>query len=175
MNKGLVIYRSKYGATKKYVDMIGEELDCETVEIKNSRDFAREDREWVVLAGGIYAGGIAGLSILRKNCKYLKNHKTAVFCVGASPFDEKAIEEVRTRNFRGDLQNIPVFYGRGAWDESRMTGKDRILCKILQKVIARSDPDSCEPWMKALLASAGETCDWTDRRYLQPLLEYLRT
>ena len=29
-----------------------------------------------------------------------------------------------------------------------------------------------EPWMKALMDAMGE-CDWTDKKYLKPLLEYI--
>ena len=28
--------------------------------------------------------------------------------------------------------------------------------------------------MSALMCAAGETCDWADRKYLEPLLLYLR-
>ena len=72
-----------------------------------------------------------------------------------------------------DLKNIPTFYGRGAWDEENMTFKDRTLCKMLQKAIAKKDPNTYEPWMKALMSAVGEKCDWTDKEYLKPLLEYI--
>ena len=33
MNDVLVLYKSKYGATKKYVDMLKKELDCDVYEM----------------------------------------------------------------------------------------------------------------------------------------------
>ena len=174
MNKGLVLYKSKYGAVKKYTAMLKSELPCDICEIGKDKlpDFNPYD--WIVFAGGIYAGGISGLHILKKNYKHLASQKLVVFCVGASPYDEKSFTELKVHNFRGDLENIPVFYGRGMWDESKMSWKDRALCKMLQKAVAKKDPSSCEPWMKALLCSAGTACDWTDRSYLIPLLSYLK-
>lgn len=45
---------------------------------------------------------------------------------------------------------------------------------MLQKAVAKKDPDTYEPWMKALMSAVGQSCDWTDRKYLTPLAEYLR-
>ena len=45
--------------------------------------------------------------------------------MGASPYDEKALQEVKEHNLKEDLRDIPMFYGRGAWDEEAMTFTDR--------------------------------------------------
>lgn len=169
----LVVYKSKYGATEKYAEMLKEAFECDVVEAGKFNRAMLTGRRCIILAGGIYAGGIAGIDILRKNISQLKGKKVAVFCVGASPFDEKAVEEVRTRNMKGDLQNIPLFYGRGAWDESKMSFKDRTMCKMMQKMVAKKSPSEYEPWMTALMSAMGESCDWTDEKYLKPLIEYV--
>ena len=174
MKKGLILYRSKYGATKKYAGMLKEALSCDCDEIGSGKEQEPQAYDWIILAGGIYAGGIAGLEVLRKNYPMWKDKKLAVFCVGASPYDAKALEEIRARSMKGALQDIPVFYGRGAWDESGMTWKDRMLCGMLKKMIAKKDAASMEPWMKALLSAAGKKCDWTDQKYLEPLIQYIR-
>lgn len=173
MNKVLVVYKSKYGATEKYAGMLQEEFGCDIMDMKEYDNAVLKNYSRIIFAGGIYAGGISGISTLRKNWNYIKDKKTAVFCVGASPFDEKAIEEVKKHSLKGDLEGVPLFYGRGAWDESRMNFKDRTLCKMLQKMVAKQDPSACEPWMKALLSAVGEKCDWTDKKYLIPLWEYM--
>ena len=53
--------------------------------------------------------------------------------MGASPYDEKALKEVKEHNLKDDLHDIPMFYGRGAWDEEAMTFTDRTMCRMLQK------------------------------------------
>lgn len=175
MNKILVLYKSKYGATKKYAAMLKEELSCDVFEVADYKKTLVEKYDCIIFAGAIYAGGMAGLNTLRKNYENLKHKKIAILCVGASPFDEKAIEEVKTHNLKKDMEDIPFFYGRGAWNESTMTLKDRTLCKMLQKMISKKDSASYEPWMKELLRSQGQVCDWTDKKYIIPLLEYIRT
>lgn len=172
MQKGLILYQSKYGATKKYADWLVEKTNFDCIETAKAKDLTQYDT--VILCGGIYASGIAGLAFFRKNIAQLAHKKAAILCVGASPYDEKALNEVKTHNLKKDLQNIPLFYGRGAWDEKSMTVKDRMLCKMLQKALAKRDPATYEPWMGALMGAVGKKCDWTDPKYLKPLLDYIK-
>ena len=127
----------------------------------------------IILGGGVYASGIAVLQFIKKNIGRLGNKKIVVFAVGASPYDEKAIMQIRKMHFKDELRNIPLFYCRGAWDEEKMKFTDRTLCKMLQKVVAKQNPDEYEPWQKALMCAAGQKCDWTDKAYLEALLKYI--
>lgn len=174
MEKGIILYQSRYGATEKYAKWLTAMTGFECMERKKAdiRDIKRYDT--IVLGGGIYASGISGLSFFRKNKRQLKGKKLAVFCVGASPYDASAMEEIRRRNFKEDLADIPCFYCRGAWQESRMSLKDKALCAMLKKAVARQDPAGYEPWQKALMEAIGKDCDWTDQAYLIPLMEYLQ-
>ena len=173
MKNGIVIYKSKYGATEKYANWLAEATGYACMEMSKATLALVLPYRTIVLCGGIYASGIAGLSFLKKHFRNLKGKKIAVFCVGASPYDEQAFNEIKKYNLKNELSDIPLFYGRGAWDESRMSFKDRTLCKLLQKAIAKKDPNTYEPWMKALMCAAGKSCDWTDKKYLDLILNYL--
>lgn len=173
MAKGILLYQSKYGAAKKYADWLAEAVPFDCIETGKADVKKVAAYEVIVLVGGIYASGIAGISFLKKNRKNLKDKRIAVFCTGASPYEEEAFRQIREHNFKGDLQEIPCFYGRGAWDEERMSFKDRTLCKMLQKAVAKQDPATYEPWQRALMCAAGQKCDWTDKKYLQPLIEWI--
>lgn len=174
MTKGIIVYQSKYGATKKYAEWLQVMTNFQCIEISKAVVNEVAQYETIILCGGVYASGIAGLSFLKKNIGKLKNKKLAILCVGASPYDEKAFTEIKARNLTGDLRDIPLFYGRGAWDESKMKFLDRTLCKMLQKSVVKKDPSTYEPWMNALMCAVGQTCDWTDKKYLIPLMDYLK-
>ncbi len=173
MKNGIILYQSKYGATKKYVDWLVEETKFEIIVTSKANINKVKQYDFIILAGGIYASGISGLSFLKKNYNDIKDKKIAVFCVGASPYEEKAFKQICEHNLKNDIKDIPMFYGRGAWDEEKMTFKDRTLCKMLQKVVAKQDPKTYEPWQKALMSAVGQKCDWTEKKYLQPLLEWI--
>ena len=173
MKNGIILYQSKYGATKKYVDWLVEETKFEIIVTSKANINKVKQYDFIILAGGIYASGISGLSFLKKNYNDIKDKKIAIFCVGASPYEEKAFKQICEHNLKNDIKDIPMFYGRGAWDEEKMTFKDKTLCKMLQKVVAKQDPKTYEPWQKALMSAVGQKCDWTEKKYLQPLLEWI--
>lgn len=173
MSRGIILYQSKYGATKKYADWLVEETGYDCIETKDAKVANLQNYDVIILGGGVYASGIAGLQFIKKNIGRLGNKKIVVFAIGASPYDEKAIMQIRKMHFKDELRNIPLFYCRGAWDEEKMKFTDRTLCKMLQKVVAKQNPDEYEPWQKALMCAAGQKCDWTDKAYLETLLKYI--
>lgn len=168
---GIILYQSKYGATKKYADWLSEETGFPCVETKKARIDEVSKYDVIVLGGGIYASGIAGLSFLKKHIDALKGKKIIVFCDGASPYEEKAFGELVSRNMTGSLEGIPCFYCRGAWDPNGMNAVDKTMCKMLLKAVTKKDPADCEVWEKALLEAGDSKCDWTDRKYLEPIIK----
>ena len=170
---GVILYQSKYGATKKYASWLSEETGFSIVETKKAKIEDIEKFDTIVLGGGIYASGIAGVSFLKKNIEVLKNKRIIVFCVGASPYDEKDFLEVVHHNMKDKLCSIPCFYCRGAWNMDEMSIIDRNLCKMLRKAVAKKKTEELENWEKALAAAGDGSCDWTDREYIKPILRML--
>lgn len=170
---GIILYQSKYGATKKYADWLSEELGFPCSETKKAHISEVMNCDTVILGRGIYASGIAGLPFLKKNIGSLKGKKIAVFCCGASPYEEDAFKEVVKHNMKDGLEDIPVFYCRGSWDMEKMSFADRTLCNMLRKAVSKKDPSEYEIWEKALMVVKDEKCDWTDKEYLKPLVEFI--
>ena len=176
MTNGIILYQSKYGATKKYADWLKEATRFDCIETKKATLAAVQPYETLVLMGGVYASGVAGLSFLKKNITALKGKRIFVFASGASPYDEAAIQQCKAHNLKGELTGLPFFYGQGAWNMAGMTLRDRTLCKLLLKAVAKQDPSTYEPWQKALMEAGPDTvADWTDKARLEPLLAALRT
>lgn len=174
MSKGIILFQSKYGATKKYAAWLQEVTGFDCIQTKRASADALQGYDVIILGGGVYASGISGFSFLKKNFEKLKKKKLGVFCVGASPYDEKAIEQIRQMHFIDELSSVPLFYFRGAWDEEAMSFGDRTLCRMLQKAVAKQDPNTYEPWQKALMCAVGQKCDWTDKSYIKPLIQYIQ-
>ena len=169
--KGIILYTSKYGATKRYAEWLAEETGFDCVETKRAKIEDVKQYDTILLGGGIYASGIAGLSFLKKNIEHLREKKVIVFCDGASPYEERAFQQIVAHNLKDSLAGLPCFYCRGAWDPDAMSLADRTLCRMLQKAVAKKKPEDCEIWEKALLEAGDQKHDWTDRSYLAPILE----
>ena len=91
MRKGIILYQSKYGSAKKYAQWLKQETGYALMETKKAELHQLSNFDVIVLGGGVYASGIAGLQFLKKNISRLSDKKIAVFAVGASPYDEKAV------------------------------------------------------------------------------------
>ena len=55
---GIILYQSKYGATKKYAEWIFEETGFEHIETKKADIKKVVNFDTIVLGGGIYASGM---------------------------------------------------------------------------------------------------------------------
>ena len=117
--RGIILYASKYGATKQYADWLAEETGFDCIETKRAKISDIRQYDTIILGGGIYASSIAGLSFLKKNIGQLQGKKIIVFCDGASPYEEKAFEQMKSHNLKDLLAGLPCFYCRGAWDFER--------------------------------------------------------
>lgn len=171
--KGILLYKSRYGATEKYARWISEETGFDCVGTQGAKASVLQDYDVIILGGGIYASDIADLSFLKKNIEALKEKQIIVFSVGASPYDEDPFQEIVNHNMKDKLSDIPCFYCRGAWDMDKMSFMDRNLCKLLRKAVAKKDPTDYQFWEKALMAAGENSCDWTDKGYIEPILKIL--
>lgn len=175
MSNGVILYQSKYGATKKYAEWLSTETGFSVTETKKAKIENMDKYDTIVLGGGLYASRIAGLSFLKKNIEALKQKKIIVFCVGASPYDKDSFREIVNCNMKNELSKISCFYCRGMWDLNNMSFIDRNLCKMLQKSVAKKPAEDLEVWEMALVAADGAFCDWTDKAYLAPIITALQT
>ena len=67
--KKIVIYKSKYGATDRYANWIGEELSCPVVEMSDFKKEMVQENDVIIYGGGVHAGGIRGWEDFKKYIK----------------------------------------------------------------------------------------------------------
>ena len=173
MSKGIILYQSKYGATEKYANWLREATGFDLLETKRADISQVLSYDTVILGGGVYASGIAGISFLKKNFARLQGKRIAVFCVGMSPCDGENLEQIRQLNLSGDMSDIPLFYCRGACDPGRMTFLHRLLCRMLRNAVAKKPAAERNPLEESMLTVGDSSVDWTDRKYLEALTEWV--
>ena len=92
--RGIILYQSKYGATKKYAAWLSEATGFPMQGINAAKASDLRQYDLLIVGGGIYASGIAGLSYLKKNPDIWNGKNVLVFCVGASPYEETTFKEI---------------------------------------------------------------------------------
>lgn len=174
MNKIAVVYKSKYGSTKRYAQILQNHLEADVIESKDAKIAQLSKYDVLVFAGGIMASGIAGLSFLKKNYEALRDKRIYLLGVGASKPREAILEEMSKRNLKGDLEGLPLFYARGKWDVEELNFVDKKMCKMLYKGLSKKAENELNEYDREFIERYYESNDWVSDDQVQPLIEAIK-
>jgi len=114
MKKIAVVYGSHYGTTEKYATWIAEEEKADLFQASKVKIGALLGYDTIVYCGGLYAGGMYGFSLIKKNFQKIKDKKLIAVAVGATLKEKDAIEELKKKNFLPEMMDsVPFFLLRG--------------------------------------------------------------
>lgn len=178
MDKTVVIFESKYGFTKQYAFWIAEALSCPLFEKKAFRpqDFA--DYKTVIYGGGLYAGGVSGITLLIKNWDLLCRKRVILFTCGlADPNDPKNVSGIReslSKTLPPEmLQQIHLFHLRGGINYPRLSLVHKSMMFMLRKMLLKKDLTSLRDEDQLFLSTYGKCIDFTSQDSIRPLVDFL--
>ena len=172
MSKIAVIYKSKYGASKRYAQWIAEELNASLFDVSGIKPSQLTDYDVVIYGGGLYAGVINGVRIVSDNlCKTL-----VVFTVGLTDPETTDYSEILAKNFKTEyLQKIKVFHLRGGADLNKLSLIHKGMIAMLKKIAVKKLPADRTNEEHAILEISDGNVDFSDKSAIDPLVEYVRT
>ncbi|HTE23950.1 flavodoxin domain-containing protein [Flavitalea sp.] len=88
--KGLIIYKSIYGATACYAEMLSRELDLPVIKATDVNTDMIAIQDFLVIGGSIYMGKFTLKGFLKKHSRILQTKKVFVFFVSATSSDKEA-------------------------------------------------------------------------------------
>ncbi|WP_291573730.1 flavodoxin domain-containing protein [Clostridium sp. UBA4548] len=175
-NKVLVIYKSKYGSTKRYATWIAEEVKGDLVESAKVKIEDLGKYHTIVFGGFLYAGSIKGIKIITDNFQSIKDKNVIVFAVGSSSEKSKEVEKVFATNLNGELRDeVKHFYLRGALNYKNMGFIDKVMMGMLRIMLKKalkgevSADERAE--MDEILKAYDNPVDWTDKKAIEPMLQ----
>lgn len=172
--KTVVIFKSKTGFAKKYAEWISEELSADIFDVSKVNINMLTAYDTLIYGGGLYAAGINGVKYITQNLDKLKDKKVVVFATGASPFREEMVNEVRDKNFTPEEQKyIQFFYLRGGFDYSKLSPFDKLLMTLLKWKLKMKRKNELTPDEKGILASYGKPADFTRKKNIDKIINYV--
>ena len=172
--KTIVIYKSKTGFSKKYSEWIAEDLSADIVEYSEFDTNMFKDYDTILYGGGLYAVGINGIKLLKKNLSKLKDNNLIVFATGASPGRTEEIMEVKNKNFTSEEQKyLSFYYLRGGFDYDKLKFADKILMKLLKLKLKRKD--NLTPDERGMLRAYDKSVDFTLRKNIKDIISYVNS
>lgn len=180
MSKTTVIYKSKYGSTKTYAQWIAEDLSADLLVSDKVKATDLQQYDTIIFGGGLYAGSVSGISLLKQNYDSIKDKSIYLFTVGASTTtDPLVIEAIRSALGRiltpNMLKNIKVYHLRGGMVYSKMGFIDKNLMKMMIKMLNKKPPEELSGEEKVMMSTYGQDVDFTDRTTIAPLVKDVKS
>jgi len=176
MGKTTVIYKSKYGSTKKYAQWIAQALDADLYDITRVNAEALSQYQTIIFGGGLYANGIIGSDFLVKNYELLKEKRIVVFTVGLANPQLTDYTHIIDKNFPPMMrESIKIFHLRGAIDYKNINIPHKAMMAMLKRKVSKIDEKDRDEETKMMLKTYGQTVDFTDRSAINDLVDYCRT
>lgn len=180
MKSTAVIYKSKYGSTKKYAEWIGTELECDVLENSSVSADRLKMYDTIIYGGGLFAGGVNGISLITKNFDAIKNKDIILFTVGlADPKDT-----ANTEHIKGGIkkavspevyEKLKIFHLRGGIDYSALGIVHKAMMAMLVKSMKSKDKSELRDEDKLMLETYGQQVDFTDKKSIQPIVDYVKS
>ncbi len=172
-SKIAVIYKSKYGSTKRYAGWIALKLDADLYEINDISTKELDNYDTIIYGGGIYIGKINGLNFISKNIEKLKEKELIVFAVGMESGEDK-LQNILSKNLDEDtIKRVKVFKFRGAFDYSQLNIIDKLLMKGLKSTIDKKGVRDLTEDDKIVLQGFEEEVNLCNKKSIEVLLENL--
>ena len=134
----IIIYGSHYGTTKQYAEELSRRTNIEAISFENVKEI--NDYNNIIYLGGLYAGGVLGMSKTIKKLNNISNKKIIIATVGLSD----PTDEVNKKNIRDNIKSqigkeifekAKIFHLRGGIDYSKLNFAHKIMMKLLYNAV----------------------------------------
>ncbi|HWQ78780.1 MAG TPA: flavodoxin domain-containing protein [Anaerovoracaceae bacterium] len=176
MGKVIVIYKSRYGFTKKYAHWIAQELGAELMEAEKTKASDLQNYDVIIYGGGLYAGGVNGFSLITKSFQSIADKSLYLFTVGAADVsDKKNVNSIRrslSKVVTPEMESkIKIFHFRGGIDYPRLSFAHRIMMGMMVKTIRKKPEPELSNEEKSMLATYGQVVDFTDKSAIDDMID----
>lgn len=165
----IVIYNSQTGFTKRYAEWIAEATGADCLELSAAKRKSMDTYEAIVFGSWACAGSISKLKWFKSNLDKWSDKRLIAFCVGGSPIDNPEIEQALKQNF---MKNVRIFYCPGGFNYEKMSVSSKLMMKMFIKMLnAKKNKTEAEQEMIKMISTS---YDISDKKYIEPILEYLK-
>jgi len=176
----VVIYKSIYGATKKYAEWIAHEVKADVFLASQISRKKLSSYSTVIIGGGLYGNKISIFKTIIKYLKILMEKRVIIFTCGLTAPEN---ESNRVRILEGLEKQIPkellekakIFHLHGFITYSRLHLHHRFIMKMLKKALETKREEDLSIDEKHTLEALGQDHDFVDSESIKPIVDYVLT
>ena len=173
-NKIAIVYKSRTGFTKRYAEMIAEEVECTLLDFSDVNSKIMSEFDTVVYGSRLHAGNIDGY----KKAKVMFDKSTAKqfvsFVTGATPAKaEDIINDLWKNNLSNDeMESIPHFYMQSGLCYEKMCFADKTMMKMAA-VMMKNKKDKTDH-EKGFEEAISKSYDISSKEYIKDIVALLK-
>ncbi len=169
----IIIYGSHYGTTKQYAEELSRKTNIEAISFEKVKEINSYDK--IIYLGGLYAGGVLGMSKTLKKLNNISNKTIILATIGlADPTDEKNINNIRN-NIKNQLQKeifekAKIFHLRGGIDYSKLNFVHKTMMKLLYNAVKNVSQEKQTAENRAMIETYNKKVDFIDFSSLDKII-----
>ena len=172
--KSVIIYGSCYGTTEKYAQEMSHMTGIECVSYEKVNDIDAYDK--IIYLGGLYAGGVLGLSKTLKKLTDPTGKEIVIITVGlADPTDQTNIQNIRrsmkTQVSEAVYQHAKIFHLRGGIDYGKLNFKHKTMMSLLYNKVKKMPPEKQNAETRAMIETYNQKVDFVNLDKLNEIVE----
>lgn len=169
----ILIYGSHYGTTKQYAKELSRRTNIEAISFKNVKEI--NDYDNIIYLGGLYAGGVLGMSKTIKKLNNTVNKKIIIVTVGLSD----PMDEVNKNNIRNNIkkqvskeifEKAKIFHLRGGIDYSKLNFKHKTMMKLLYNAVKNLPKEKQTAEDRAMIETYNQKVNFVDFSSLDKII-----
>ena len=169
----IIIYGSHYGTTKQYAKELSRRTNIEAISFKNVKEI--NDYDNITYLGGLYAGGVLGMSKTIKKLNNTVNKKIIIVTVGLSD----PMDEVNKNNIRNNIkkqvskeifEKAKIFHLRGGIDYSKLNFKHKTMMKLLYNAVKNLPKEKQTAEDRAMIETYNQKVNFVDFSSLDKII-----
>ena len=170
----IIIYGSHYGTTKQYAEELSRRTNIKVISFKEVKEI--NDYNNIIYLGGLYAGGVLGMSKTIKKLNDVSNKKIIIVTVGLSdPTDEVNQNNIRN-NIKKQLpkeifEKAKIFHLRGGIDYSKLNFAHKTMMKLLYNAVKNLQKENQTAEDRAMIETYNKKVSFIDFSSLDKIID----
>ena len=135
----IIVYGSHYGTTKRYAEELSKRTNIKVISFKKINQQIN-DYDNIIYLGGLYAGGVLGMSKTLKKLNNISNKKIIIATVGLSDPTNDVNKTKKRNNIKNQIskevfEKAKIFHLRGGIDYSKLNFAHKTMMKLLYNAV----------------------------------------
>ena len=170
----IIVYGSHYGTTKQYAEELSKRTNIKVISFKKINQQIN-DYDNIIYLGGLYAGGVLGMSKTLKKLNNISNKKIIIATVGLSD----PTDEVNKNNIRNNIKNqitkevfekAKIFHLRGRIDYSELNFAHKTMMKLLYNAVKSLPEEKQSAEDRAVIETYNKKANFIDFSSLDKII-----